>query len=57
MVGREMADRYPKREPQIGEVVFEVKDWTVFHAQHADRKFIKGVNLNVRQGEIVGMPA
>lgn len=55
MVGREMADRYPKREPQIGEVVFEVQDWTVFHAQHADRKFIKGVNLNVRQGEIVGI--
>lgn len=55
MVGREMADRYPKREPQIGEVIFEIKDWTVFHAQHADRKFIKGVNLNVRQGEIVGI--
>ncbi len=55
MVGREMADRYPKREPQVGEVVFEVKDWTVFHAQHADRKFIKSVNLNVRQGEIVGI--
>ncbi|WP_026258837.1 multiple monosaccharide ABC transporter ATP-binding protein [Uliginosibacterium gangwonense] len=55
MVGREMADRYPHREPDIGEVVFEVKDWTVFHEQHEDRKFIKGVNLNVRRGEIVGI--
>lgn len=55
MVGREMADRYPHREPSIGEVVFEVKDWTVYHEQHADRKFIKGVNLNVRKGEIVGI--
>jgi putative multiple sugar transport system ATP-binding protein len=55
MVGREMADRYPKREPRIGDVVFEVRDWTVFHAQHADRTVIKGVNLNVRQGEIVGI--
>lgn len=55
MVGREMADRYPHREPDIGEVVFEVKDWTVYHEQHEDRKFIKGVNLNVRRGEIVGI--
>lgn len=55
MVGREMADRYPHREPNIGEIVFEVKDWTVYHAQHADRKYIKGVSLNVRQGEIVGI--
>lgn len=55
MVGREMADRYPHREPQIGETVFEVRDWTVFHEQHADRKFIKGVNLHVRKGEILGI--
>ena len=55
MVGREMADRYPHREPQIGETVFEVKDWTVFHEQHADRKFIKGVNFHVRKGEILGI--
>ena len=55
MVGREMADRYPHREPKIGETVFEVKDWTVFHEQHADRKFIKGVNLHVRKGEILGI--
>ena len=55
MVGREMADRYPHREPKIGETVFEVRDWTVFHEQHADRKFIKGVNFHVRAGEILGI--
>ena len=55
MVGREMADRYPHREPNVGDVVFEVRDWTVYHEQHADRKFIKGVNFNVRKGEIVGI--
>jgi putative multiple sugar transport system ATP-binding protein len=53
--GREMADRYPKRTPSIGEVVFEVKNWKVHHAMHADRLAIKGVNLNVRRGEIVGI--
>jgi len=55
MVGREMADRYPKRTPNIGETVFEVRDWRVHHAQHADREMIKGVNLHVKKGEIVGI--
>jgi putative multiple sugar transport system ATP-binding protein len=55
MVGREMADRYPPRTPQIGETVFEVRDWRVHHPQHADRLFIKGVDLHVRRGEIVGI--
>jgi len=55
MVGREMADRYPKRTPTIGDTVFEVRDWRVHHAQHADREMIKGVNLHVKKGEIVGI--
>jgi len=55
MVGREMADRYPPREPRLGETIFEIKDWTVYHEQHADRKFIKGVNFHVRRGEILGI--
>ena len=55
MVGREMADRYPKRTPAIGETVFEVRDWRVHHALHADREQIKGVNLHVKRGEIVGI--
>lgn len=55
MVGRDMAHRYPQREPQIGEVVFEVRDWRVHHAVHAEREVVKGVNLNVRRGEIVGI--
>jgi putative multiple sugar transport system ATP-binding protein len=55
MVGREMADRYPKRTPDIGATVFEVKDWRVYHPEHADRLVIKGVNLHARRGEIVGI--
>lgn len=55
MVGREMADRYPKRTPQIGETVFELRDWRVFHPLHHDREVVKGVNLTVRKGEIVGI--
>ena len=55
MVGRELADRYPRRTPKIGETVFELRDWRVHHPLHADREVVKGVNLHVRRGEIVGI--
>lgn len=55
MVGREMADRYPKRTPHIGEKVFEVRNWKVHHDVHPERVVIKGVNLHVNKGEIVGI--
>ena len=55
MVGREMADRYPKRTPHVGDTVFEVRDWVVHHAIHPERKVIKGVNLKIEKGEIVGI--
>ena len=55
MVGREIADRYPKRTPNIGETVFEVKNWRVHHKEHEDRVVIKNVNLHIKRGEIVGI--
>ncbi|MES2102790.1 MAG: multiple monosaccharide ABC transporter ATP-binding protein [Pseudomonadota bacterium] len=55
MVGREMADRYPRRTPNIGDTIFEVRDWRVHHPEQADRQVIKGVNFNVKKGEIVGI--
>ncbi len=55
MVGRELSDRYPKRTPKIGDVLFEVKNWVVYNQHHPDRQMIKGINLNVRAGEIVGI--
>jgi len=55
MVGRSLEDRYPPRDPKIGEVVFEVKNWSVYHPLHAERQVIKGIDLNVRRGEVVGI--
>ncbi len=55
MVGREMSDRYPHREPDIGDVLFEVKDWRVEHPLHAGREVIKGVSLHVNRGEVLGI--
>lgn len=55
MVGRTLANRYPTREPKIGDVLMEVRDWTVQHPIHPDRTVVRGVNLTVRRGEIVGI--
>jgi putative multiple sugar transport system ATP-binding protein len=55
MVGREMADRYPRRTPHIGPTVFELRNWSVFHPLHHDRQVVKDVNLHVRRGEILGI--
>ena len=56
MVGRELTNRYPKRENcPIGDVIFEVKDWNVFHPEDSNRQMLKNVNIQVRAGEVVGL--
>ncbi len=55
MVGRSLDDRFPPRDPDIGEVVFEVKNWVVHHEVHPERRVIDNIDLNVRKGEVVGI--
>ena len=55
MVGRELTDRFPKREPHIGDVSMEVKNWTVFHPLYEGRKVCDDVNIALRKGEVVGI--
>lgn len=55
MVDRDMESRYPKREPKIGEVIFEVDNWSVYHPQHSHRQVVKNVSMKVRAGEVVGI--
>jgi putative multiple sugar transport system ATP-binding protein len=55
MVGREITDRFPKRNTPVGDVVFEVRDWTVYNPDDPERKKLDGVNLTVRAGEVVGL--
>lgn len=55
MVGRELTNRYPKREAKIGNTIFEVKNWNVFHPLHTNQKSINNVNFHIRKGEIVGI--
>jgi putative multiple sugar transport system ATP-binding protein len=55
MVGRDLTDRYPERHSHVGDTIFEVKNWNVFHAIHADRHLIKDIDLHVKKGEVVGI--
>ena len=55
MVGRALENRYPSRTPKIGETIFEVKNWSVYHPLNLERQVIKNVNLSVRKGEVVGI--
>ena len=55
MVGRDLTHRFPPRESEIGDVIFEVRDWNAYHPLHEDRKVSDNVNINVRKGEVVGI--
>ena len=50
MVGRELANLYPKRENVPGDVVFSVRDFTSINP-----KSFRGVSFDLRQGEILGL--
>lgn len=55
MVGRELSDRFPKRESHVGEVMMEVKNWNVYHPLYSERKIVDDVSINVRKGEVLGI--
>ena len=55
MVGRELTDRYPKRISKVGDILFEIKDWNVYHPDYSDRKMVDNVSINVRKGEVLGI--
>lgn len=55
MVGRELDNRYPERQPNIGEKYFEVENWNVFHPTQESRQMIHDANFHIKKGEIVGI--
>jgi putative multiple sugar transport system ATP-binding protein len=55
MVGRDLTHRFPPRTPNIGETIFEVRDWTVHHPIHTDRKVVDRANFHVGKGEVIGI--
>jgi len=55
MVGRDLTNRFPPRDSNVGEIIFEVRDWNVYHPIHEDRKVSTDINITVRKGEVVGL--
>lgn len=55
MVGRAISNRFPDKEAEIGEVIFEVNNWNVFHPIDNKRQMLKDVSLDLKAGEIVGI--
>ena len=56
MVGREMTNRFPKRENvAVGDIALEVDNWTVHHPLYPERKVVDDVSMYVRKGEVVGI--
>jgi putative multiple sugar transport system ATP-binding protein len=54
MVGRTLDNRFHERASVIGDVFFEVKNWTVQHPLTAERMVVKNSSFTVRRGEVVG---
>ncbi|MFA6939922.1 MAG: ATP-binding cassette domain-containing protein, partial [Clostridiaceae bacterium] len=54
MVGREITDRFPARNTKIGDIGFEVKNWSVDDPIVENRKIVKDASYYVRKGEVVG---
>lgn len=54
MVGREIDNIYPKREPTtVDEIVLEVKNWNAYDP-NLGRSILKDVSFNLKKGEIIG---
>ena len=55
MVGREMKERFPKGNRKPGEVFFKVEGLHAIDPLDPDREVLKGVSLDLRKGEILGI--
>lgn len=55
MVGRDMDGYYPECNHNPGEIVLEVKNWTLPNWKTPGKHILDHVNINARKGEIVGI--
>ncbi len=53
MVGRDMTHRFPPKESTIGNKIFEVREWSVYHPEYHDIKVVDRASFYVRKGEII----
>lgn len=55
MVGRELTQLFPRKPHAPGEVVLEVRNWTVYNPELPDRKVLDHVSFQAKKGEILGV--
>lgn len=55
MVGREITDRFPKRNHKIGDTRFEVSNWNAYDPKDSTRKVLNNISVNIKRGEVVGL--
>jgi D-xylose transport system ATP-binding protein len=55
MIGRKLSSMYPKEESDIGDVVYEVKNFYLQDPLNPTKYFVEDVSFNVRAGEILGI--
>jgi putative multiple sugar transport system ATP-binding protein len=53
MVGRDLTHRFPERKFSPGEIVLEVKNWSVYHPDYHNIKVVDDVSFYLRKGEIL----
>ncbi|MDR0501936.1 MAG: ATP-binding cassette domain-containing protein [Treponema sp.] len=53
MVGRILTHRFPERKSTPGEVIMEVKNWTVYHPDYHNIKVVDNASFFLRKGEIL----
>jgi putative multiple sugar transport system ATP-binding protein len=54
MVGRPLDSRYPEHTPKLGDELFRVEKWKMYHPLDSKRLVAKEVSFNVKAGEIIG---
>ncbi|MCL2270248.1 MAG: ATP-binding cassette domain-containing protein [Treponema sp.] len=53
MVGRDLTHRFPERKSSPGDVIMEVKNWTVYHPDYHTIKVVDNASFHLRKGEIL----
>jgi D-xylose transport system ATP-binding protein len=55
MIGRKLSSMYPKEYTEIGDIILEVKNFSLKDPLNPAKYFVEDVNFNVKQGEILGV--
>jgi D-xylose transport system ATP-binding protein len=55
MVGRELTQQFPRVEHCAGEIVMEIRNWTVTNPDNPGKLLIDNINMVVKKGEILGI--